>query len=95
LLQDAFVSEEQDRIRRRLNGFNWKRSTVWHQLCNAYGPKLNQEELVSIADLVANHLNIKLDRDARRRKIVLLKWFDENWAAIQPLLHNIALESDG
>jgi hypothetical protein len=58
-----------------------------------YGQKLKQDELVSIADLCAEKLQIKLDRDARRRKIVVIKWFEENWAAIQPLIHLIVLDN--
>jgi hypothetical protein len=57
-----------------------------------YGPRLSQDELVSIADLVARKANLRLDRDARRRKPVMLKWFDENWQIIQPLLSDIVLE---
>jgi hypothetical protein len=41
---------------------------------------------------VASSLKIKLDRDARRRKVVILKWFDENWAEIEPVLPLIILE---
>jgi hypothetical protein len=47
---------------------------------------------VSIRELVAQILRIKLDRDARRRKPVILKWFDENWFAIQPLLLHVVLD---
>jgi hypothetical protein len=45
-----------------------------------------------IAGLVAKKLDIRLDRDARRRKIVMIKWFEENWSAVEPLLSNIVLE---
>jgi hypothetical protein len=61
-------------------------------LTRQYGPKLNREELVSIADLVARKLQITFDRDARRRKIVTIKWFEENWAQIEPLLSEIELD---
>jgi hypothetical protein len=94
LLTDI-VSEERERIQRRIAGFNWKRSCAWHHLSSAYGPGINQQELVSIADLICPKLNIQLDRDARRRKIVMLKWFDENWAVIQPLLSLVVLETEG
>jgi hypothetical protein len=47
---------------------------------------------VSIADLVAKKLDIRLDRDARRRKAVMIKWFNENWEVIEPLLRHIVLE---
>jgi hypothetical protein len=57
-----------------------------------YGPKLSHDELVSIGGLVANALQIRLDRDARRRKSVMIKWFEEHWIEIQPILWHIALE---
>jgi hypothetical protein len=59
-----------------------------------FGPDLKQEELVSIAELIAKRLDIRLDRDARRRKIVMVKWFDENWTAVEPLLSAIVLEDE-
>jgi hypothetical protein len=55
---------------------------------------LKQEELVSIAELVAQRLRIKLDRDARRRKTVMIKWFDENWQFILPILRFVVLDED-
>jgi hypothetical protein len=42
--------------------------------------------------LMAEHLNLRVDRDARRRKIVMLKWFEENWLKVEPLLAHIVLE---
>jgi hypothetical protein len=57
-----------------------------------YGSRLVHEELVSIAVLVADRLNITVDIDARRRKVVMFKWFEENWASIEPLLHDIVLD---
>jgi hypothetical protein len=35
---------------------------------------------------------VHLDRDAKRRKSVLLKWFEENWNAIYPFLDYVVLE---
>jgi hypothetical protein len=87
------LSEEAFRIHRRVDGFDWMKSYAWVELAKRYGPKLVHEELVSIADLVANRLHIKLDRDARRRKIVMIKWFEENWTLIHPLLEEIVLDS--
>lgn len=86
------ISEERERVQRRVDGFNWKKSNVWKQLCCRFGPKLNQEELVSVADLLCEKLNIKLDRDARRRKSVIIKWFEEHWTQIHPILPMITLE---
>jgi hypothetical protein len=50
------------------------------------------EELISIGHLVAARVGIRPDRDARRRKSVMLKWFEENWTVIEPLLGSIVLE---
>jgi hypothetical protein len=85
------ASEECFRINRRVGGFDWTKSYAWIELAERYGPKLVHAELVSIADLAASRLHIKLDRDARRRKVVMLKWFEENWALIRPLLEEIEL----
>jgi hypothetical protein len=86
-------SYEIQRIQHRIDGFNWKNSHAWLCLCSQFGPRLNQEELVSIAELTASRLGIRLDRDARRRKVVMIKWFQEHWAALQPLLRLVILEA--
>jgi hypothetical protein len=67
-------------------------SRAWCCLSLVYGPRLRQDELVSIASILAAQLNLKLDRDARRRKNVMVKWFEENWMRIEPLLGQIVLE---
>jgi hypothetical protein len=85
-------SEELERIEKRVGGFRWKASPAWRCLSLVFGPRLRQDELVSIAELVADRLHIRLDRDARRRKIVMVKWFEENWARVEPLLAQIVLE---
>jgi hypothetical protein len=54
------------------------------------GPHLKHEELVSIADLAAKRLEIGFDGDAGRRKMVMIKWFEENWGVPEPLVLNIA-----
>jgi hypothetical protein len=43
------------------------------------------------------HLNIVLDRKAFRRKRVLYKWYDENWATAEPFVHQkiIVLDDEG
>lgn len=89
---DAGLSEERERVQRRIEGFDWPKSPVWLHLCCLYGPKLKQDELVSIADIIVKKLEIKLDRDARRRKVVMIKWFEENWIRIRQILPFIVLD---
>lgn len=87
-------TDEMERVKRRIHGFNYRNSEVWKILTDKYGPKLAHEELLSIAELLAAKTNITLDRDAKRRKAVLVKWFEENWDRIQGFLQFIILESE-
>jgi hypothetical protein len=86
------ISSEIQRIQRRIEGFDWQESGIWAFLCWLFGPKLSQDELVSLGGLVARTLGIQLDRDARRRKSVMIKWFEEHWIEIQPLLWFVRLD---
>jgi hypothetical protein len=87
------LSEERERVQRRVEGFDWQKSHTWLQLSCFYGPKLKQDELVSIAGICAQKLDIRLDRDARRRKVVMIKWFEENWFRIRQILPFIVLDN--
>jgi hypothetical protein len=85
-------SEEKSRIETRLAGFDAKNSFVRLALQVRYGSRITHDELLSIAELVAGVVGIKVDRDAQRRKNVLLKWFEENWQIIYQILPFIVLE---
>jgi hypothetical protein len=87
------ASEERERVQRRVEGFDWQKSPTWLHLSCLYGPKLKQDELVSIAEICAQKLEIRLDRDARRRKVVMIKWFEENWFRIRHVLPFIVLDN--
>jgi hypothetical protein len=86
------MSEEVERVQQRVDGFNYHKSVPWKSLVTLYGPRIRQDELVSIAEVIAHKSGIRLDRDARRRKSVMVKWFEENWQVIEPLLSSIVLE---
>ena len=86
------LNTEKKRISGRLSGFNPKESPVWKEITKRFGVNIKQPELVSIASVLAGSANIKLDRDAKRRKTVLIKWFDENYAAISPFLDYVVLQ---
>lgn len=40
-------------------------------------------------------MNICLDKDAYREKIILNKWFEENWSQISRIIENIKLDESG
>jgi hypothetical protein len=85
-------NKEKARIAQRLGTFNAKDNAVWKEICARFGNNIKQPELRSIANVLASHANLKLDRDATRRKSVLIKWFDEHWAQIEPYLDYVVLE---
>ena len=89
---EAAGTKEKERIAERLAGFNPKDNSVWHEITQRFGASIKQPELLSIANVLAQNANIKLDRDAKRRKSVLIKWFEENWASIRPFLDYVVLE---
>ena len=85
---------ERQRINQRLNGFNAKDNEPWKEITQRFGANIKQPELLSIANVLSQSANVKLDRDAKRRKKVLIKWFAENWEAIKPFLDYIVLEDN-
>lgn len=90
--QPMETNKEKERINNRLMGFNPKDNTVWREITSRFGANIKQPELLSIAQVLATSASIKLDRDAKRRKSVLIKWFEENWASIHPYLEYVVLE---
>jgi hypothetical protein len=85
-------THEKQRIACRLEGFNAKDTAVWNALAQKFGSNIKQPELLSIATVLSKNANVRLDRDAKRRKSVLLKWFEENWNAVSPYLDYVVLE---
>ncbi|OHT13542.1 hypothetical protein TRFO_03281 [Tritrichomonas foetus] len=88
------LTNERLRIAYRLAGFNPKDNYVTQEITRRFGANLKQGELVNIAQVIADQASIKLDRDAKRRKNVLFKWFEENWTQITPYLDYIVLEDN-
>jgi hypothetical protein len=75
-----------------VSGFDWQSSFTWNCLVRLFGPKLRHEELVSIAELVGPKVGIRVDRNARRRKVVMIEWFKDNWPVIEPFLLLVVLD---
>jgi hypothetical protein len=83
---------ERRRVDARLNGFSLKESPAWRMIIRRFGENLNQMELLSLAQVLSDRLNLKIDREAKRRKEVLIKWYDENFRAISEVLPYVYLE---
>jgi hypothetical protein len=86
-LGSSWTSEERLRISRRMESWTAEGSEVWRSLQNIFGEKIQRYALLDMAVQLSQELGIALDRDAKRRKNVLIKWFEENWARIYPLLN--------
>ena len=88
---DYSAIREQDRLKDRLQEFNYKDSRAWKELERMNWHERSQKELVSIAQVIAKHCNIDLDRESKRRKEVLIKWFDDHLEEILPSFDQIEL----
>ena len=93
-MQPQRILDERQRIALRMKGFNQKENSTWFELTRRFGSNVKRSELTSIAQVLADATNIILDRDAKRRKSVLLKWFDEHWLKLRPLLDYIVLDKE-
>ena len=83
---------ERNRVESRLRGFDVAQSIAWKDVCGRFGHSLSQSELLCVAEVIGSEIGVKVDREAKRRKEVLIKWFDENYVAIAPVLPRIELE---
>jgi hypothetical protein len=82
LSPDRYVAQQ------RIAGFNPEISPACRALGGKFGSTI-KDEVLCIAEVLGAEIGIYPDRDAKRRKIVLLKWYDENWERIQPFLGRI------
>ena len=97
---ESEASERHKQVRsaltERLKNFVYKESAAWKEITRRYGEELTQNELLCIAEVIASNLGIVIDREAKRRKNVLIKWFDENLEVITPFFERLRLiGSDG
>ncbi|OHS96257.1 hypothetical protein TRFO_37587 [Tritrichomonas foetus] len=77
--------------------FEFKKCEAFKQITEVYFyPTIRQSELVSISTVLANACELRVDRDAKRRKDLLYKWFEDHWDQIEPhLKHLIAFNKEG
>ncbi|KAK8842273.1 hypothetical protein M9Y10_026507 [Tritrichomonas musculus] len=70
----------------QLKFFKPSSSAAWKLLEFHFGPKITQEELLSLAMVVSTYTGISLYREYKRRKGMLIKWFDDNLTQIWPFI---------
>lgn len=80
-------------LKEKLGGFDPKSSIAWTKLTDRYGPKISLDEMLSLAQAVSSVLNVPLTREYKRRKDMLIKWFDEHFDVIWPFIEeNVFVE---
>lgn len=75
-------------LEEKRKNFDMTKCEAWSRLTQKFGQKVSQEELLTIAQIVSHELDIPLAREYKRRKEILVKWFDENLEAVWPFINN-------
>ena len=63
------------------------------ELEKIYGRKLKQTELQALGVQLASKTGLKLERDTKRSKPLLLQWFYKNWTTLKPKIHEFNLNN--
>jgi hypothetical protein len=77
-----------------MEGFTIEDSTAWRNIKAQYGDNLSHQGLLKIANdlrLLCGAALTPLKRIHRRRKAVLIRWFEDNWEVIGPRLATVAV----
>jgi hypothetical protein len=89
------VRKDRQHIAQILKTFNYQTSDAWTILTHHFSSGIRHRELRSIAFILSKIFNIPpITRDAHRSYPVLIKWFQENWTAIEPVLPLISLRDE-
>ncbi|KAK8834168.1 hypothetical protein M9Y10_011661 [Tritrichomonas musculus] len=90
--KNSFITKDKRKADARLQDFDPKNCFVWKKFCEKFGSSLSQTELISIAEVISSNIGVKVDREAKRRKEILIKWFDENSEKIIPFIDFLRIE---
>ena len=85
------ISTEKDRVKQKLAGFDVQQSPACIYISNHFGTDIRQQALCELAKKISKKRQIILDRDSKRRKTVLLKWFHDHWSLIHKDFENTQL----
>ena len=75
-------------IMNRMKDFDPNKGRVNDMFMNMFGYVPTREQLLSLARVVSIYLHLQLDREAFRRKEVLIKWYDEHYETVFPFIQN-------
>ena len=76
-----------------LRNFDPENSQAVKKLTERFGRR-TQSELLSLAQVVSKHTGIKLYRESKRRRTLLLAWFEQNFDKIWPFIEQQVVVQD-
>jgi hypothetical protein len=88
----ATLFQEREIIRDRTTNFDMENSRPWRYLTNRGWNGISLDELIGLAKLMAHHTRVPIDREAKRRKPVLVKWMEDNWDALLPVADRLSID---
>lgn len=98
--QSSAAASEKEKLKQRLGDFDWNKCTTKKWLEETFGRQLKQFELEQIAAACVKIVkqrtgeDIDLDREEKRRKTFLGKWFHDNFERIKDILKHIVLQDE-
>jgi hypothetical protein len=89
------TQHEKERIMKSLGSFNPHQSHAWKEIQKRFGSGIVHKQLISLVRVLIGYFRVpKIGRNEKRSFQLLIKWFEEHWEQIEPLLSNIALLTD-
>ena len=86
------IYSERERTRFLLGDFRAQGSEGLKFLESLCPFTLTRSALISLATVLSELIDVPLDRDIKRKKELLIKWFDVNIDAVRPWRHKIRLD---
>ena len=83
------------RVQKQLTNWSQEDSVAFKEIQKQFTSQVRHAELKSIAQVICDVCpSLRLHRDASRDNRVLIKWFDDNWSKIQPIMPKIHLRDE-
>jgi hypothetical protein len=89
-MSDA-LQQERVIIDARIRDFDLNRSQPYAVFHAKGWSAMKFPEMVSVCEVLAKEGRVVMDREAKRRKIVLFKWMSDNWDVLRPHIDNVEL----
>jgi hypothetical protein len=80
------VEYERNFVERNRQDFDAYSCRAWVRLTKKYGPTISHNNLLSLAHVVSVHTKLPLLRESKRRKDMLIKWFEDNIDLVWPFI---------